>query len=320
MPGLSVLLKINHVQMKLSPIRCFFPQWSWLYLAMLLGVYGTALATPLSKKPQKGKTAQYRLKKQTGKTKKGNRPPQKEPTATPSTKPPKPAPLKKPKPLEPASITPEDPWVRLDTLVVKQHIFYPPYVPWVQTIGVAVDYGRLSMNLWRRKERRYAGTLSILFRKNVQLSGTLGHQDIGQERSMGNKSGYTVVGYYGNLGLDYFVFYNPRNNLYAGLRYGGSFFQGSTTPVSPLGQVISKDLTASWWELVIGSEHQLFSDLGLYAGFVIHLKKLNSSKKFEPAANYIVPGYGRNVQNIVPAITLYIQYQISFLRKQITFN
>ena len=154
----------------------------------------------------------------------------------------------------------------------------------------------------------------------MQLSGILGYQKLAQARSMGNKSSYTVAGCYGKVGLDYFVFYQPRNNLYAGLRYGRSSFKNRTTPASSAGQVIRKDLTASWWELAIGSEHQLFSDLGLYAGFVICLKGLGSFEVFEPAANYVVPGYGRRVQNAVPSLTLYIKYQISFLKKKITFS
>lgn len=269
--------------MKLGPRRLFCTRLVALYLAILLGMSGAAWANPDTENPQ-------------------------------------PPLLKKPALLEPVKPTHEEPWVRLNALVVKQRIIQSPYVPLVQTIGVAVDYGWLAMNLFTQKARKYAGSLSMLFRKNIQLSGTLGYQKYAQERSMGNKSSYTAAGYYGNVGLDYFVFYTPRNNLYAGLRYGRSSFKNSTTPASSAEQAIRKNLTASWWELTIGSEHQLFSNSGLYAGFVIHLKSLESFEAFEPAANYVVPGYGRSVQNIVPALTLYIKYQIAFLKKKITFS
>lgn len=69
-------------------------------------------------------------------------------------------------------------------------------------------------------------------------------------------------------------FINHANNLYAGLRYGRSDFKDSTTPASPTEQITSKNLTASWWELAIGSEHQLFSSFGLDAGLVVHLKSI----------------------------------------------
>lgn len=292
---------------------------------MLLAANGAAWAAPLGKKTQRGKTTRYHAKKRgsrkhAGKTKKDKRPPQKKNPTTPDTKAPQPPTLKKPKPLEPAKITPEDPWVRLDTLVIRQHIAQAPYVPFIQTMGVAVDYGRLAMNLFAKGTRRYAGSLSILFRKNIQLSGTLGYQKLTQACSLGNKSGYTVVGYYGNVGLDYFVFYNPRNNLYIGLRHGKSRFQHSTTPTLPAEQIISKVSTASWWELSIGSEHQLFSNFCLYVGIIGHLKGWGRFERFEPATNHVVPGYGRNVQNVVPSITLYVKYQISFLKKQLTFE
>jgi Domain of unknown function (DUF6048) len=214
----------------------------------------------------------------------------------------------------PAATTEKDTLVHLDTLSVTQHITQKPYVPWVQTIGMSIDYGRLAMNLFTKEARRYAGSLSILFRKNIQLSCTLGHQNLAQDCSMGNKRGYTTAGYYGTIGLDYFVFYNPRNNLYAGLCYGRSSFKNSTKPASPAERAINKTLTASWWALIIGSEHQLFSRFGLYAGFVVHLKGLGRFEAFEPAPNYVIPGCGRSVQNVAPSLTLYIKYQISFLK------
>lgn len=295
---------------------CFFTKLVLLCLAMLLGAHGAALAVPLSRKTQRGEKARYHAKKHAVKTKEYKQAPQKLPPTTPDTKTLKSPFLKKPKLLEPASITSEDPWVRLDTLVVKQHIAQTPYVPWIQTMGIAVDYGRLAMNLFTKDASRYAGSLCILFRKNIQLSGALGYQKLTQACSMGNKSGYTVVGYYGNVGLNYFVFYNPRDNLYAGLRYGRSRFKNSTIPTS----LTEKISIATWWELNIGSEHQLFSNFGLYIGLIGHLKGLGSFEPFEPATNYVVPGYGRSVQNVVPSITLYIKYQISFLKKQLTFE
>jgi hypothetical protein len=213
---------------------------------MLLGGDTAAWATVLSKKKRREKTAHSPTRKHASKIQKNNLPLQIVTPATPDAKGPNPYPLKKPTLLEPAAITEENPLVHLDTLVVKQHITQAPYVPLVQTIGVAVDYGKPSMYLFTKEAHLYAGSLCILFRKNIQLSGTLGYQKLAQERSMGNKSSYAVAGYYGNIGLDYFVFYNPRNNLYAGLRYGRSDFKNSTTPASPTEQITSKNLTASW--------------------------------------------------------------------------
>lgn len=296
----------------------FFPQGVVFCLAILLGLQGTAGAAPLKNKPKQGKTAQRHSGKKPSKATQGSPLPPETRPATPDTAPTKP--LKKPKPLSPAQITQEDPLVPLDQLVVKQQVTLAPYVPLVQTIDVAVDYGRLAMNLWTPQERRYAGSLSILLRKNIQLSGALGYSQLAPASVSSNQSTYTVAGKYGSLGLAYFTKYDRYNNLYAGLRYSRSYFKNSTVPASATEKVISKALTASWWELILGSEHQLFNNLGLYAGFVLHLKGLGSFEPFAPATNYMVPGYGRSVKAAVPSITLYIQYKISLLEQQISFS
>lgn len=63
------------------------------------------------------------------------------------------------------------------------------------------------------------------------------------------------------------------------------------------------------WATVLGKKNQ-----------VVHLKNLGHSEQFTPAINYMIAGYGRNVQPVVPSLTLYIKCQISFLEKQVTFN
>lgn len=290
-----------------------------LCLSILLGIHGTAWTATMSKKTQRRPS---RITYQPKKSSRTSRPRKKIKTTTPqkkispplpTTEAPQPAPTRRPKLLK---IIQPDPWTRLDALVIPQHIAQAPYVPLVQTIGVAADYGRLAMNLWTQQERRYAGSLHIVFRKNIQLSATWGSQKLVKKCELGNKSGYTAAGHYGRIGLDYFVFYKPRYNLYAGLCHGRSYFKNCTTPENE--HNISNDLAASWWELNIGSEQQLFRDFGLYAGLIFHLRGWGSFAPFEPAINYVVPGYGRCVQKVVPALTLYIKYTVSFLKKKIT--
>ena len=272
-------------------------QWVMLCLAILLGLQGTARASPLESVPESTQAF-----------------PATTPT-TPDNTPPAAPSLKKPKLLPPARLTEEDPLVPLDQLVVKQQKLLAPYVPFVQHIDVAVDYGRLAMSLCIPKEHRYAGSLNILFRKNIQLSGTLGYSHLVPTAVYGNQNNYKVTGPYGSLGLAYFIKYSLYNNLYTGVCYGRSYFEISTVPTA-----ISKTLTAAWWELMLGSEHQLFDHLNLYAGFTLYLKGLGNFEAFVPATNYMVPGYGRSVQAVVPSISLYIKYKISFLEKQISFK
>ncbi len=228
-------------------------------------------------------------------------------------------PLKKPKLLSPIQLLQEDPLVGLDKLVVKRQETLAPYIPLVQTIDIALDYGKLFMKLWNTKEHKYVGGISILFRKNFQLSGTLGYSKLYPALVHGNQNTYTAAGTYGSLGLEYLVNYNQYNNLYAGVRYGRSYFRNSTLPRYAHENPVSKTLQASWWELMLGSEQQIFSNWGLYTGFVSSLKGLGNFGKFEPATNYVVPGYGRNVLVAVPSVNLYIKYKVSFLEKQIQF-
>ncbi|XWN34848.1 MAG: DUF6048 family protein [Roseivirga sp.] len=280
-------------------------------LALWLGGHSPLWAAVPARKAKSAKQLQ-----RTSQAPKGQKPAA---TAEKKEAPPAP-PLKKPKPLAPAQVTHEDPLLSLDPLIVKRPVVLVPYVPLIQTIDIALDYGNLVRGLWPPMTHRYEGSLSILWRKNVQLSGSGGYNSLVPSPTKDKSGEYTTTGFYYCLGLDYFVRYNLRNNLYAGLRYCRSHFTHHVQPNNPAEDSISEDFKASWWEMVIGSEHQLFSSCNFYAGFVIRLKGLGQFEAFAPAANYVVPGYGLNAQSIVPDLKLYIKYKISFLEKQIRFD
>ncbi|MEM9417111.1 MAG: DUF6048 family protein [Bacteroidota bacterium] len=320
----------------------FRPQWLALGLAMLLGQHGIAQATPSAKQAMEGKQDTTSISPAPSKEEATSEDNQdvtsKKSTAQNEEKmlendeedrildeeeedefPKKPR-LRKPKLLEPVKLAQEDPLASLDKLIVKKQVPLAPYVPLVQTIDVAFDYDKIAWTLWKRKEQSFAVNVSILWRKNIQLSGTWGYNQLRPALVKGNIEAYTVQGQYGTVGLAYFVKYNLYNNLYAGLLYGRSYFKNSTVPTPDVQQVISKDLTASWLEFVIGSEQQLLKNSGIYAGLILHLKGFGSFEPFERATNYVVPGYGRSVSRIVPSISFYIKYQILFLKKQISFS
>ncbi len=231
--------------------------------------------------------------------------------------------LKKPRPLQPTPPVHPDPRVALDKLLVRRHIAVPPHVPLLQAIGIATDYGRLAMHLWNLKtglqERWYEGTLHLLFRKNIQLAATLGYNRLWPTHTTGNKSAYKVAGTYLRLGLDYWAKYDHRNHLYAGIRYGRSPLVLDTHPKHTTEKPIQHELKAFWWELIIGSEHQLFQHWGLYVGATGRIKALPSFDTCTQATNYVIPGYGRTASSVVPDVTLYIKYQLAFGEKQLSF-
>ncbi len=285
---------------------------------MLLGVSHVGWAAPAGKKPRKESAAKRSLGKSLIKSKKKST--KEESPTLPKEEPAKPPRLRKPRLLKEASMTAIDPLIALDKLLVKQEKVSHPYVPILQSIHLAFDYSPCIMKLWVPKEEwQYVGILSVLFRHNIQLSGTLGYTKLGPEAMQSNAYSYTTTGIYCCPGLDYFVNYNARNNLYGGLRYGRSYFENKTIPEVATGPSISHKLKASWWELVVGSEHQLLHDIGLYAGLILHVKGLASFDHFSPASNYIVPGYGRCVNPVVPGLTLYLKYSVSFMEKKFTF-
>lgn len=228
--------------------------------------------------------------------------------------------LPKPKPLKPIQTASPDPLPPLDQLVVKRPTWMAPYVPFVQEVAVGIDYGRLVMNIFTQPAHRYEGSLGILFRKHIQLSADLGYKKLTPKHSSSNKSKYEVAGLYGRIGLDYLTRYSARDNLYAGLRYGRSHFTNSTKPDNTHTKAIRQALTASWFELVVGSDTRLFPKLGLYAGLALRLGILYNFQQFKPAKNYVIPGYGRTTNKLVVDLSLYIQYRLSFLDRQISFN
>jgi hypothetical protein len=238
--------------------------------------------------------------------------------------------LPKPTPLEPIPAAYPDPLPELDILVTKQLVKIAPYVPFVQEIFIGLDYGKLAMNAWQalrhlknkayNQEHQYEGKIGIIFRKNIQLSSNLGYAHLHPTHTSDNRAKYEVQGLYGRMGIDYVVRYDARNNLYAGLRYGRSHFTNRTKSDNPNSKGISKVLTASWFEIGVGAEYQLWKDHGFYAGLAFQLSNLYHFTQFEPANNYVIPGYGRTKNKTSIGLSLYIQYHLSFLNRLIAFN
>ena len=280
-------------------------QWVLFYAAMLLGVAQKGWTAVLNSEVVGSQTTQYLSQGADNQqlSLPNNQRPQIYLAATSRI-----APLELRKPIE---HIPSRPHMRVDACAAQ----HASYVPWIQAIDIAYDYGSLVVTLFTQEVYHYVGRLHILFRYNIQLLGIWGHQTYTQSKILGNQSGCTSSGHYGGVGLAYFIPYNQRNNLYTGIHYGRSMFVNRTKPALATDASVRQTLSASWWELVLGSEHQLFSNLGFYAGLVIHLKSCCRCDSFAPATNYVIPGYGRSVQRVVPALTLYIAYKISFLKK-----
>ena len=228
--------------------------------------------------------------------------------------------LIKPNPLQPIQVPDTDPLPWLDQLVVKPSRSIFPYVPWIQEVSIGLDYIRPIMKIFSNSERSYEGSLGMLWRGNIELVGSWGNRHLHPKHSSTNLYEYEVKGSYGRIGLNYLSKYKEQDNVYTGIYYGRSHFTNATKPSNTHPKAISKHLEASWFELVIGADTQLFAQAGLHAGIAFRLAILYSFQQFEPARNYIVPGYGRTSNKVVFTPIFYIQWRLSFLKKFASFS
>ena len=235
--------------------------------------------------------------------------------------------LQKPAPFKKITLEHDDPRYLLDLMVVKKKPQSKPYIPFIQCIDFSIDYGKLATALFTHFESKYEGGGCILFRKNIQLAVDVGYAELHPQNAFKNATSYTIQGKYGRIGLDYFINYDRANHLFFGLRYGKSTFEdkGVVEIASSVGErfqtsVDRKALTASWFEVIGGSETKLFKKSDLYVGMLLRWRRQHKFENFEPIPVYAIPGYGRTVDKTVPALNLYIKYKLSFLKKEVDLN
>jgi hypothetical protein len=213
----------------------------------------------------------------------------------------------------------------LDALFTKQTVKMDPFIPFIQEITIGIEQISLAKNLWygvkklKKKDvdlsYEWAGTIGILCKGNIQLVGNMGYVALYPPTLKSNTHAYRTKGFYGGLGVGYVSHYNDTNNLYAGLHYNRAHFTNHTLPTNT--QVISKNLTASWFEVVIGAESRLFEKLALYGGCTLHMGWLYNFAPFNEAKNYVIPGYGLNANKWNLGLNFYILYKFSFIERVI---
>lgn len=235
--------------------------------------------------------------------------------------------LTKPQPLPPLPPAHTDLSTALDALVTKQTVRMNPYSPFIQEVTIGIEQISLAKNLWhllkKLKNRsadqpyEWAGTIGILWKGNIQLVGNIGYATLYPPTLKSNTHTYRTKGFYGGLGIGYVSHYNDTNNLYAGLHYNRAHFSNHTLPTNISTQVISKNLTASWFEVAIGAETRLFEKIALYGGCTLHMEWLYNFTPFNEAKNYVIPGYGLNANKWNLGLNLYILYKFSFIERMI---
>lgn len=169
------------------------------------------------------------------------------------------------------------------------------------------------------RETKYEGQVGFGY-KRLTLVLEAGHAFYASALAYKNSEDYSVEGDYYRVGLDYAFNIGPKSQIILGLRYGISTFghQGTfevhselwdnyiaTVPASQ-----KSGATANWGEVVLGSQSNIAKNL--YFGWYFRWRKILERTTYDPIDIYYVPGYGKSIDNSVPAINLLLKYRIAF--------
>jgi len=140
---------------------------------------------------------------------------------------------------------------------------------------------------------------------------------------------FTTNGSFIKVGANVNLYKNWKgmsNEIFFGFRYGLSFFNHTINSYSPnikdtyfddlekLPGTEFNDLTASWFEIMMGLKAETFNNL--YLGASISIKKMISTKEPENFQNLFVPGFNNvSLNNIGVGFNYSISYLIPIVKK-----
>jgi len=191
-------------------------------------------------------------------------------------------------------------------------------------VELKVDYGKLLL-IWTDFETKYEAGINLRFYERIVLATEFGVAELNPLKAYDNALFYTIRGMYGRIGLDYYMAYDPTNFYYVGLRYGmsnfedeGVFLLNSEYWEDYQEGFGSNDVTASWAEIVLGTE--TFLKIGkrakergkskLLLGWNARLRFITDFENRENPPIYAVPGYGRTFNDVAAALNFYIKYRL----------
>ncbi|WP_419241504.1 hypothetical protein [Cardinium endosymbiont of Nabis limbatus] len=200
--------------------------------------------------------------------------------------------------------------------LLPKSIDIPHYVPFIQQVGVRINWLECLRNLWSNEKKSYGGGVDFHFSGPIQLSFDIGYAAYHPKDIIHpNELKYKSKGGYGVVALLYVMPLNQLNNAYFGVAYGQSQFEfiAYDAHIAPS----SNRLAVGWGKLVGGSELRLFPQIygGMQVGVghLLHAQKNNDRR----ISNYFVPGYGRMVNKVMFDMTFYLKWSIFFLEKKI---
>lgn len=210
--------------------------------------------------------------------------------------------------------------IDVDTLVsesnqesIEDLLKVKTFYPFIRDVSAVLDYGKILGYLSGVEKKNEIG-VQIGIKKNLLIVAEGGYSILNPNDSYVNAD-YEVRGRYFRLGLGLNKAITAENNLSLSLRYAMSDFedQGTINVTSssglfePYNESFSrKSLTASWYELVLGSEKKINTKLRL--GFYFRFRVMGKYDEQVPYDVFSIPGYGRTFDKTVPALNLYLRY------------
>lgn len=191
-------------------------------------------------------------------------------------------------------------------------------VPLVSALSAYIDYGKIA-TLWTNFERKGEIGFLLNVKKSWFITGEIGFGVI-SPRSAYSNADYTSKGVYQRLGFGYQTQINPESNIRIGLRYGISNFEdegvvkiSTGTDPTPIHDDFEepfarKSLSANWYEVVLGSETRVTERI--HIGIFIRLRIMGQYDEQKPIDVYTIPGYGRTFDNSIPALNLFMRYEL----------
>lgn len=190
--------------------------------------------------------------------------------------------------------------------------------------SLTFDYGKAAIS-FMTDNQIFEGSLNLLFYEMFYLVGEMGAGMVEPFNAYQNGI-YQAVGTYYRLGGGMLKNLDAKSKLGIGVRYAISNFDDKrtiwkTSDFQDDQTIIEerKNLTARWMEMVLTSESRLILNKenqsakinDVFAiGFHLRLRFMSTYDKFQPIDVYSVPGFGKIVNNPVPAINLYLRVKI----------
>ncbi|WP_425391769.1 DUF6048 family protein [Ekhidna sp.] len=180
------------------------------------------------------------------------------------------------------------------------------------TPSLYLDYGKL-LTIPVDFETKYEGGIELLFLEKFPLIVEIGQATLNPEGAYSNGT-YESEGTYYRIGTGYISQFKPKNKIGISFRYASSTFNESgrifiesTTGAQDnfIQNIKRSDLNATWYELVVYSDRRL-SDL-FSIGLNLRLRVLMDYDEQEDIDVYSIPGYGRTIDDTIPAANLFLK-------------